>query len=395
MQVHSPRPTGIRLLLLGALATIPVFGAGLAGTPGLAGLDYAFRFASAIETDPKDRAKAQELALAEYMTAGAFEEASRRADKIEGWRRGVVYADLAASLARAGKRDEAMAFVNKAESIRGGVEGWQSPRISAHIAEALALLGDRERADTIVSGLAEADPVQYTGRAAATESVGLAAGGDFDAAMKRLADLEGNDDFDTASWRTNGYLALARREVAPRKGRLEALDAALRCSATLPLPRQVEVALEASGISSGLDRRRDGRASVQSALRAVDAAGVQTSEEIPYLIEIGRAWAALGEPEKAKASLFKAEGLVSQGLSIDQPGLLARIASGYRRIPEEATARRVESRALDLAAAMPLARPRALAVAAICRQMGHDRVPLDQVTQSRLDGLLAGLGDPW
>lgn len=307
----------------------------------------------------------------------------------------MVYADLAGALARAGRKEEARAFVGKAESVRAGVEGWQNPRILAHIAEALALLGDRERADTIVSGLAEADPMQYSGRAAATASVALAAEGDFDAAMKRLEMLDGNDDFDTASWRTSGYLALARRPDAPRKGRLAALDAAMRSSATLPLPRQVETVLEASGLYSALDRRKDGRAAVQSAVGAIETSDVQTSERIPYLIEIGRGWAAVGDAEKARSALGEAEKLVDRALSIDQPGLLARVASGYRRIPDEASARRIDAASLDRAAAMPLARPRALAVAAICRQLGHDSVNLDAGTRSRLDGLLAGLKDPW
>ena len=393
--------TGFRVLTLCILATVVACGAAVPASTiapdeaALKGLDYAFRFASAISSDPRDKAKAQELAIGEYMTAGAFDEAAARADQVEGWRRGVVYADLAGALARAGRKDEARAFVRRAESVRVEVEGWQNPRISAHIAEALAVLGDREQAETITARLAENDPVQYTGRAAATESVALAAAGDFDAAMKRLDELDGNDDFDTASWRTNGYLALARREDAPRKGRLAALDAALKSSAILPLPRVVETALEVSGLYAGLDRRRDGRAAVQAALTAIEKADVQTSEEIPYLIEIGRAWAAVGEPEKAKSALARAETLVAEALSIDQPGLLARIASGYRRVPDEATARRLDARSLDLAGAMPLARPRALAVAAICRQLGHDRVPLDRALQTRLDGLLAGLREPW
>ena len=100
-------------------------------------------------------------------------------------------------------------------------------------------------------------------------------------------------------------------------------------------------------------------------------------------------------PEKAKQALGRAETLVAEALSIDQPGLLARIASGYRRIPDETGARRLDARSLELAGAMPLARPRALAVAAICRQLGHDRVSLDALMRSRLDALLAGLTDPW
>src|SRR5262245_43691773 len=79
----------------------------IASAPDLPALDYAFRFASAIAKDPKDRAKAQELAVAEFAAAGALDEAIRRADQIEGWRRGAVYADLATALAGMGRKEEA------------------------------------------------------------------------------------------------------------------------------------------------------------------------------------------------------------------------------------------------------------------------------------------------
>ncbi|HUD72155.1 MAG TPA: hypothetical protein VMQ62_09350, partial [Dongiaceae bacterium] len=93
--------------------------------------------------------------------------------------------------------------------------------------------------------------------------------------------------------------------------------------------------------------------------------------------------------------LAEVEPLIAGALVIDQPGLLARLASGYRKIPDDAAARRLDARALDAAAAMTISRPRALAIAAICRQWGTDGVALEPPTRARLDTLLAGLGDPW
>ena len=52
---------------------------------------------------------------------------------------------------------------------------------------------------------------------------------------------------------------------------------------------------------------------------------------------------------------------------------------------------------LPFAAAADLtnARPRALAVTAVCRQMGRNGVEPNPETKVRLDALLAGLDDPW
>lgn len=360
---------------------------------GLLALDYAFRFASAIDDDPKDRAKAQELALEAYTAEGAYDDVAQRAEQIEGWRRGVVYADLATVLARQGRAAEARAYIDKAESVRATVAGWQNPRISAHVAEAWALLGETDKAGAITADLAAADPIQYAGRATATDAVALATKGDFQQAFGRLQALEGNDDLDVAAARTNGYLALAGNESAPRKGRLKALEAARASALRLPLELRVDALLRVATQGAALGRAREGRSAVAAALSAVEEKAPQSSERIPYLIEIGRAWARLGEPQKASTALQNAERLVPSALVIDRPGLLARVASAYRQVPDETRARALDRRAMDAAAEMPLARPRALSLSAICRQMGQDGVAPEGAVRARLDALLAGLGD--
>lgn len=366
-----------------------------ASVPSLGTLDYAFRFATAITSDAKDRAKAQELALAEYTQAGAYDEVARRAPEIDGWRRGVVYADLAASLARAGWADEARDFVRKAEAVREGVSGWENPRISAHVAEALVLLGDTAQANTIAASLAANDPIQYAGRAAATQAVGESIQGNFAAAMTRLRDLESNDDLDVAWSRTMGYLALARQSSAPKSSRLEALDAA-RASADRLIPqRRLDALLQIAPEYAALGRKGDGRKAVVAAAQQIETPGPANAEMIPGLVAVGQAWGETGEPQRGRVALQQAETLVPQALSIDQPGLVARIASAYRKLPDAERARQLDLKALDSAAAMRLARPRALSLAAICRQMGRDGVLLDASMRSRLDGLLNGLGEPW
>ena len=361
--------------------------------PALDALDYAFRFASAIKSDARDRAKAQELALGEYAAAGAYDEAARRAPEIDGWRRGMVYAGLATQLAKAGRADEARDYVRKAEAVRAETTGWENPRISAQVAEALALLGDKENAARITADIAAADPIQYAGRAAAVEAVATAAHGDFTAAMDRLRALEQNDDLDTAWARTSGYLALARRTDASRAARLQALDAARASAERLPFERRLDGLLQIAPEYKELGREGDAKKSVAAAATVLEKAA--RAEAIPGLIAVGQTWGEIGETKKGGKALKEAEGLIPQALSIDQPGLLARIASGYRLLPDPESAHRLDVAAVDNAAGMLLSRPRALALSAICRQMGKEGVVPDEALRARLDGLLAGLGDPW
>jgi hypothetical protein len=372
----------------------PAGAAPSAANPSLDALDYAFRFATAIKSDARDRAKAQELALGEYAAAGAYDEAARRAPEIEGWRRGMLYATVATQLAREGRADEARTFIGKAEEVRQNTSGWENPRISSQVAEALALLGDTRQSNRLTAELATADPIQYAGRAAATDAVGAAMQGDFEQGMTKLRALESNNDLDTAWGRTTGYLALAKHADAPQASRLEALDAARASAESLPLERRLDGLLQIAPEYTALGRKGNAKKTVASAAALV-AAIPASAEAIPGFIAVGQTWAEIGEPEKARKSLQQAEGLVSQALSIDQPGLIERIASAYRRVPDAERAHRLDLEAIDNAVAMRLSRPRAISISAICRQMGKDGVVPDEALRSRLESLLAGLGEPW
>ena len=110
--------------------------------PGIEALDMAFRFASAIDPDPKDKAMAQEAVVLEYARLGAFDTAIRKAGAIEGWRRGTAYADIAGILVEKGRGAEAKPLIEKARSVRATVTDWHGPRIEAHVADVLARMGE-------------------------------------------------------------------------------------------------------------------------------------------------------------------------------------------------------------------------------------------------------------
>src|SRR6185295_3211873 len=111
-------------------------------------------------------------------------------------RQGTAFADVARALAGKGRRDEARAYVQKADAVRRGTADWGGPRIAAHMAEALAAVGDVERTTSLVQDLAQDDPREYSGRAVAAVASGLAQTGDFKSAMGRLSALDAERDFD-------------------------------------------------------------------------------------------------------------------------------------------------------------------------------------------------------
>jgi tetratricopeptide (TPR) repeat protein len=382
----------LALLFLAALAAPSDAASPAAG--GLPALHYAFRFASAIETDPKDRAKAQELVVTEYMRAGALDEAREKAASIEGWRRGAVYADLAALLAKRGRIDEARSLVAKAQEIRAGVTGWEGPRILAHIGTALAALGDQNALSGITSDLTAADPVQYTGRATAALAASDAARGELGQALQKLDSLQGNSDFEMAWWRTAGYLDVGRQEKLFEAERLKALDAGAQAAEGIAGWKRAEALESLAEEYQRLGRRDRAERSLRSAQAALGSSAA-SGGQAALLSNLAEAWAKLGEPKRAIRLLKQAESAVGDAMLIDRPGIYANLASSYRRAGDAVEAGRLYERALDDAARLENARPRALAVAAVCRQMGRNGVELETKTRARLDALLAGLRDPW
>jgi len=197
-------------------------------TAGLTSLDLAFRFASSIRTDPRDQSKAQEAVLRDFLLLGAEEQAASRVEQVQGWRRGVLYAQLAGRRAAQGDVATARDLIAKAQSVRAEISGWEGPRVDSEIAAALAALGDLAASEQLATGLAAADPRQYSGRAAATVSQAQAALGNFAKAMEALTAVEGDTDVEVVGARTSGYLGIAKVKKFTAAQRLTALQSAER-----------------------------------------------------------------------------------------------------------------------------------------------------------------------
>jgi hypothetical protein len=354
-------------------------------------LDHAFKFASAIRSDPKDQARAQEAVVLDYAARGLLERAVARAAEIEGWRRGSAYAQLALSFVEAGRRDEARALIARAEEVRSATRGWPNPRIGAQVALALAAVGEAERSETISRKLAHDDELAHEARARATAATGLAAQGKFEEATGRLDSLEG---IEAASWRATGYLDVARWGALGEEQRLDALERARRAAAELPEWKRAETLLGVAEQLRRLDRPGAAREALVEAEAAVGAMA-PSALKAALLCRMAPSFAQLGGQERARELMKKAEALVPAAIDIDRPGQWAIVGLGYGRLGDEPNARRAYGLGLDAAEALVNARPRALAVVAICRAMGSQGLELDDALRSRLDRAAAGLGDPW
>jgi len=384
--------TGLLTLILVVFSTSA--GAAPARPAGAVALDQALRFATAIRSDDKDRAQAEEEVVLEYAAIGAFAEAVSQAAAIEGWRRGTALADLARILAAAGRRDEARVLLAQAAEVRAATEGWQGPRIEAHVAQARAALGD-PGARGMAEATAAGDPRQYAGRAAATIALQFAAQGNAAAALAELAKLDSVEDFDAAWWRTVGYLEISRRESLSRDDRTRALAAARRSAAGVPGWKQGEALIDIAGEARLQGSRPLAVEVLTEAEKLITAQPATLSVKAELLSRLAAGLATAGQESRARPLLESAEKAVGSAMVIEQPALYAVVGEGWSHAGNAGEAARLYDRALGAAAALQNARPRALALVGILRAMGRAGVAPDPAMAARLHTLYAGLKDPW
>ena len=381
--------TGLRAAVVAALFLF------VGAAPKPDALEWAFKFASAIVSDPKDMGKAQESVVWDLITSAQWERAQAAAGKVEGWRRGTAYADLATALAKAGRKDQARAAIAKAETVRTTIEGWQNPRIAAHVANAWAALGEIDKAGTLAGAVAVEDAQQYAGRATATKAAGLASSGQIDAAEKELDKLADAKDIDEVWWRTAGYLEIARQTSLPREKRKLALTEARRSADGIPGWRKAE-ALE----SVADEYRKLGDVPAAKECLGVAASIVEPLPETmaikaALLSNLARGYAEVGGIADARRLLRDAEKVAPSAQVIDRPIVYANTAASFASLGDRDNARRLFTKSLDEAQSLVNARPRALAVVEICRSIAKSGLPLDAPTDDRLVSLYDGLKDPW
>src|SRR5262245_52808935 len=133
-------------------------------------LDVAFRASSAMPMMPhvKNRSRAQEAVVETCLDLDQAARARGYSEKIDNWRRGAAYADLAFHCARANQVDAAHAFLESARQvveaernkvvkedevqIESGQE-WRLERILAKIARTYVWVGEGHRAAQLEAGL--------------------------------------------------------------------------------------------------------------------------------------------------------------------------------------------------------------------------------------------------
>ncbi|HEX6853186.1 MAG TPA: hypothetical protein VF139_17455 [Candidatus Polarisedimenticolaceae bacterium] len=359
-------------------------------------LIWAGRFADGLAGDAKDRERAQEAVVLDIAMLGHLDEAIRRADGVEGWRRGVAYAEIAKMLAKRNRLPEARALLAKAEEVASGVEGWQGPRIESHVAQARALVDGMDAPAVTTGRLEQDDALQYRGLTAVLRATAHAAKGEFDPAMAQLTKASQETAIEVSWPMVQAYLDLARHPSLTPAQRSQTLDAAL--AAVSRIPEQISRLDAMEALAEGYREAglREPAVSVLAEFHAqVSSLSDATLLKAPFLAGEARSRARLGDRGSALEILADASRIGSSAYLVDRPAVLANVAAAYHVAGDSASAQATLDAALSTAEGLVNARPRALAFIEIGRVLARFDLPMSTPVRGRFERGLSGLKAPW
>ncbi len=375
-------------------------------------LEVAFEAASEIPAMPhiKTRSRAQELVVVARLELDQPHRARSAIERIDNWRRGTGYADLALYSARKGDEREARRHLAQAvqmsdtmateaymEAANEGIEGaqaWRRDRIRAKVACAQLLLGEAEQAAATAANLerSEAAPVV----AMRAKLAGASAFEDQPRLLQQAAEAGSLEEIQNAL--VSGievYQAIYADQV--KRLQLElALEACIHRA-----PPRVRVDLYARLADCALAHGDAQKALelVNDARFASEVGEWRPEDGIAIAVRLAQLRFRAGEREQSRAELDAAlatfEASLDEISDLDRADTLCPIAAAYRSMEDPGAALGVYRRAVEEGARNPNAVPRAEDLVATLTSMALHGVEPDAALWEHVMEIRRGLREPW
>ncbi len=365
-------------------------------------LDLAFKTASALPLDPhiKTRSRVQEEVVAACLELDQPRRALGFIEKIEDWRRGAAYADLAFHFARKGERRWVQPYLDVASRIAEeqgkdpNAQAWRRDRIRVKVARTHVLLGQSREAEAFEAGVSDSEG----GKVDEVRAMGLDASG-FEGQVKALEGIVAKGSFDRVKSALATYARLFDRcyEDRERRARIEGEVAA--SYERLPILARVESRMEMAAVALEHWDRGKALELVEDARRLVEGERWLPEHRIPLQARLAGLRHRAGDEEGARCeaaaalALFDAER--ARIVDIYRAGALRPLAEAYQAMGDAAAARAISGKALEEGALNPNSRPRAEDLSATCRSMACRGVDPGADLRARMLQLCDGLGPPW
>jgi len=365
-------------------------------------LRFAFEVATLIPRDPhiKDRSRAQEAVVLDGIGAGRIELAADLVERMDGWRRGTAYADVAFAMAEADPNDPRIRrYLTLAANLAETAESWRKDRIRMAVARTHVRLGESAEAARIARGIAPEEVGKIDAARAAFEDGTEMDDAAFEARQAELAAVIGSGTFDLVVPALEAQVAFFRRFHADAERRAS-IEAAIREGwRSVPHSIRIDLLLDMSAIAMAAGSAGDARRLAADARGILDANRWVAESEVPILGRIAAALAMAEADEEARAAIAKAEEIYAARLreiyDIYRADALRPVAEAWGALDDPENARALYLRALESGVENPNARPRAIDLAATARSMATSGFQPDAEMLERMRAIRTRLGDPW
>lgn len=360
-------------------------------------LDLAFEVATAIPVEPhlKDRSKAQESVVSACLELDQAQRALKFAERINNWRRGSAYADLAFYFAKRGwDANRLQPLMGLATQVSESAEDWRKDRIRVKLAKTHALLGNHKVAEKLEEGVVDAE----TGKVDSVRAETL----DPEALDKQLAGVDKiveSGNFDLIRNSLEGCVQLFNRFFSDVEKR-DRIEKKIKSSWNrIPLMVRVELMMEL--VEFSLEHKDQPKAlSLVNDTQAVFESAPWTAEYgVPLMARISGLRARAGEKEAARKSADAALALFEKDrekiANIYRAGALRPLAEAYQAMGNSPAALALYQKIVEEGVENPNSRPRAEDLSATCLSMALSGVEPDSALWTRIQKIKDGLGKPW
>ncbi len=358
-------------------------------------LDIAFETATSIPIKPhiKDRSRAQEKVVGVTLKLDQPQKALQFIEKIDDWRRGAGYGDLAFYHVINGQKDVAR-YIELAKGIADISEDWRRDTIKVKIAKIYTLLGEEEQAKTFEQNITDSE----TGKVAAVKAK-MADEESFEDQFKAIEDIIKTENFDMIKNGLESYTELFNRFYGNKKLR-ERVEDKIK-SSWEKMPMVIRIDLLSRLVEITLDHEDKSKAGklIREAEKIISDHEWPLENLIPITANLTKLKYKTGDAKKAikdAGDLLDKFGSEKEVIvDIYRAQALLPLAEAFSIMGEAISALDVYKLALEESVINPNSRPRAEDLSAILSSMAQYGAEPDETMWKRIREIKDSLGNPW
>ena len=359
-------------------------------------LDIAFEISSKISVKPhiKDRSRAQEAVVKASLKLDQPLRALRYIDRIDNWRRGSCYADLAFYCATNGYTDKIEQYLDLASQIFEDTEGWRKDQIRAKIAKTYTWMGQTQQANQFNISARSFE----RGEIVAVKAI-KADKDSFDKQVKELEELIAPGNFDMEKNVLKAYTHLFDRFYDNEKRR-SGLETKIKTSwDKIPIFARIELLADLAASALGHGDQKNALELINEAQVFIDGAQWSPEYKIKLMAKLAKLRFQAGDIGNAKTHTDDLQIFFDTQrnniVNIYRAGALRPIAEVYQLMGDTTAALKVYKKAIDEGVVNPNSRPRAEDLSASCLSMALYKVEPGAKLYATIRQINEKLGAPW